>query len=258
MTRAPAASPARPRELLADATHRPTPLPRGPWVMFQRWHELLFAHWAVPSEPLRARLPAGLELDTFAGEAWLGLVPFRMSAVRLRGTPALPGVSAFPELNLRTYVRHGAHRGVWFFSLDAASRIGVRIARAWFHLPYFDARMACEEHAGEVRYRSLRTHRGAPPAELVARYAPVAPVERARPETLEHFLTERYCLFTADARGRLLRGDIHHRPWPLQRARAELERDTLAEASGLARPVGAPLLHYAHALDVLIFPLRRA
>ena len=126
--------------------------------MFQRWHELLFAHWPVPAEPLRARLPAGLELDTFEGEAWLGVVPFRMSAVRLRGAPALPGVSAFPELNLRTYVRRGEQRGVWFFSLDAASALAVRAARLWFHLPYFEARMTCDGRADGVHYRSERTH----------------------------------------------------------------------------------------------------
>ncbi len=226
--------------------------------MFQRWHQLLFAHWPVPSAPLRARLPAGLELDTFEGEAWLGLVPFRMSAVRLRGTPALPGLSAFPELNLRTYVRRGEHRGVWFFSLDAASSLAVRVARAWFHLPYFHARMDCGEDVDGVRYHSVRTHRAAPAAELLARYAPLAPVEFARPGTLEHFLTERYCLFAASPRGALLRGDIHHRPWPLQRAEAEFERDTLAQASGLARPDGSPRLHFARELDVVIWPPRSA
>ena len=178
--------------------------------MFQRWHELLFAHWPVPAEPLRARLPAGLELDTFEGEAWLGVVPFRMSAVRLRGAPALPGVSAFPELNLRTYVRRGEQRGVWFFSLDAASALAVRAARLWFHLPYFEARMTCDGRADGVHYRSERTHRGAPAAALVARYAPRAAVELARPGSLEHFLTARYCLFAATLRGALLRGDIHH------------------------------------------------
>ena len=226
--------------------------------MFQRWHELLFAHWPVPAEPLRARLPAGLELDTFEGEAWLGVVPFRMSAVRLRGAPALPGVSAFPELNLRTYVRRGEQRGVWFFSLDAASALAVRAARLWFHLPYFEARMTCDGRADGVHYRSERTHRGAPAAALVARYAPRAAVELARPGSLEHFLTARYCLFAATRRGALLRGDIHHEPWPLQRAEAELERETLAQASGLARPNGTPLLHYAHRLDVLIWSPRRA
>jgi hypothetical protein len=245
------------RELLARTQHRPWPLPRGPWVMFQRWHELCFAHWPVPASALRPLLPHGLELDVFDGSAWLGVVPFRMSGVRLRGTPPLPGLSRFPELNVRTYVRRGERRGVWFFSLDAANRPAVRAARRWFHLPYFDARMECAERGGEVRYRSLRTHRGAPPAELVARYAPIAPVELARPGTLEHFLTERYCLFAATPAGELLTGDIHHLPWPLQRASATLETNTMAAGARIALPATAPLLHFARELDVLIWAPRR-
>jgi hypothetical protein len=221
--------------------------------LFQRWHELLFAHWPLPPDRVRPLVPPALELDTFDGRAWLGVVPFRMSRVRLRGTPALPGLAAFPELNVRTYVRHGERRGVWFFSLDAASRAAVRAARALFHLPYFDAEMECAERGGEIHYRSSRTHRGAPPAELRGRYAPSAPVELARPGTLEHFLTERYCLFAAGSRGRLYRGDIHHAPWPLQRARAELETNTMARASGLELPAVPPLLHFARVLDVLIW-----
>jgi len=247
-----------PRELLGTVAHRPGPLPSGPWVQFQRWHDLLFAHWPVAPERVRPRLPSGLELELFDGSAWLGVVPFRMSAVRLRGTPAVPGLSAFPELNVRTYVRQGEQRGVWFFSLDAASALAVRVARAWFHLPYFRAEMTLVERAGTIEYRSRRTHRGAPPAELVARYAPVAEVEPTRAGTLEHFLTERYCLFAHDpARGLLRRGDIHHRPWPLQRARAELPTNTMAAASGLTLPDTAPLLHFARELDVLIWAPRR-
>ena len=242
---------------LARTEHRPYPLPARRWILFQRWHELLFAHWPLDPDRVRALVPAGLTLDTFEGEAWVGVVPFRMSGVRLRGAPALPGLSAFPELNVRTYVRHGEKRGVWFFSLDAASRLAVRAARAWFHLPYFDARMACVERSGEIHYRSLRTHRGAPAAELVGRYAPSAPVELARPGTLEHFLTERYCLFAAGPRGQLFRGDIHHLPWPLQRAQADFETNSMAQASGIPLPATAPTLHFARVLDVLIWTPRR-
>ena len=225
--------------------------------MFQRWHELLFAHWPIPAERVRPLVPSALGLDTFDGLAWIGIVPFRMTRVRLRGTPALPGLSAFPELNVRTYVRHGERRGVWFFSLDAASRLAVRAARSWFHLPYFDAEMECAERAGEIHYRSSRTHRGAPAAEFRGRYAPSTPIELARPGTLEHFLTERYCLFAAGPRGRLLRGDIHHSPWPLQRAQAELATNTMAAASGLELPTIPPLLHFTRVLDVLIWAPRR-
>ena len=223
--------------------------------MFQRWHALLFAHWPVAPDALRGRIPAELELDLHDGRAWIGVVPFRMSGVRLRALPPLPGASAFPELNVRTYVRHRGVGGVWFFSLDAASRLAVRAARAWFHLPYFAAEMEAAERDGWVDYRSRRTQRGAPGAELRARYRPVGPVEPAAPGSLEDFLTARYCLFARGPRG-LLRGDIHHLPWPLRRAEAEIERETMTAASGVA-VTGAPHLAFAQRLDVVAWAPRR-
>jgi uncharacterized protein YqjF (DUF2071 family) len=250
------APPSSVRALLRQTAHRPGPLPRGLWVMFQSWHELLFAHWPVRADDLRRHLPPGLDLDLFDGRAWLGVVPFRMSGVRLRGMPPLPGLSAFPELNVRTYVRHGEQRGVWFVSLDAANRLAVRAARRWFNLPYFEAEMELVERGSEIACRSLRTHRGAPPAEFRARYSPVAPVQRARPGTLEEFLTERYRLFALGPRG-LSCSEIHHHPWPLQRARADIAANTMAQASGLLLE-GPPLeLHFARRLDVLIWAPRR-
>jgi uncharacterized protein YqjF (DUF2071 family) len=250
------APPSSVRALLGQTAHRPTPLPHGPWVMFQRWHQLLFAHWQVPADDLRRHLPPGLELDLFDGRAWLGVVPFRMSGVRLHGMPPLPGLSAFLELNVRTYVRRGEQRGVWFVSLDAANRPAVRAARRWFNLPYFDAEMELVERGGEIAYSSRRTHRVAPPAEFRALYGPVGPVQRAGPGTLEEFLTERYTLFALGPRG-LVCGEIHHHPWPLQRAWADIAANRMAQASGL-RIEGQPLaLHFARRLDVLIWAPRR-
>ena len=216
------------------------------------WHDLLFAHWALPADDVRPLVPSCLDLDLRDGLAWVGLVPFRMSGVRLRGTPAVPGPGAFPELNMRTYVRGGrdARAGVFFWSLDAASRIAVRAARAWFHLPYFDAEMACLADGERVAYRSHRTHRGAPAADFGALYGPTGPVFRAAPGSLEEWLTERYCLYAVDARGRASRGEIHHGPWPLQPARAAIDSNTVAAAAGLRLPDVAPHLLFARRLDV--------
>ncbi len=150
---------------LEQLAHRPWPLPAGPWVMAQTWHDLLFAHWPVPIATLRPHIPTCLAIDTFEGQAWLAVVPFRMSGVRLRGTPA-PWLSAFPELNVRTYVAADGKPGVWFFSLDAGNPLAVAIARAWFHLPYFRARMSCEERNDWIEYKSERTHRHHPPWPL--------------------------------------------------------------------------------------------
>jgi uncharacterized protein YqjF (DUF2071 family) len=246
-------------EILGETAHRPWPLPRGPWVMAQVWHDLLFAHWPISVERMRAAVPGGLELDTFEGRAWLGIVPFRMSGVRLRWTPSLPRISAFPELNVRTYVWCGDRPGVLFFSLDARNPIAVAIARAWFHLPYFRARMSCDRAGDgeEIRYAHLRTHAGAPAAELSVRYRPVGPVFQARAGTLEHWLIERYCLYTAGNAGGARRAEIQHPPWSLQNAEASFERNTMASAHGFELPETAPLLHFARRQDVVVWnPIR--
>lgn len=239
--------------------HRPWPLPHGPWIMAQHWHDLLFAHWSLPPTTLRPLVPAALRLDTFADQAWVGVVPFRMSGVRPRGIVAVPWLSSFPELNVRTYVTaaDGSKPGVCFWSLDAANPIAVAIARRWFHLPYFNALMSLQRDGDAITYRSRRTHRDAPPAELLMRYRPTGPVFRAQSGSLEHWLTERYCLYTVTNRNRVMRGEIHHPPWPLQPAAAEFEINTMAQAAGIDLPNSAPLLHFAARLDVVAWPPRR-
>ena len=217
--------------------------------MRQRWEDLLFAHWRCSRAVLRDRVPASLEIDTFDGDAWIGVVPFRMANVGLRALPGVPGATAFPELNVRTYVRRDDRPGVWFFSLDAASAIAVRLARAWFRLPYFDAEMHVSANGDHVRYSSARTHAGAPEASFDARYGPSGPVTVASPGTLDHWLIERYCLY-AGSEARLVRADIHHRPWPLQPAWAQISHNTMAHAAGVELPTASPLLHFAKRLDV--------
>ena len=239
--------------------HRPFPLPHARWVMVQRWHDLVFLHWRLPPAVLRPLVPADLELDTYDGSAWLGVTPFRMSGVRLRWLPPVPWATKFPELNVRTYVRRGGLAGVWFFSLDAASTLAVVGARATFGLPYFRARMRLErdggEGAGGVSFRSRRV-RG--DAELIARYAPRGAVRQRQKGSLEHFLTERYCLFARGPFGRLRVGHIHHVPWPLQDADVTIERNTMVAAAGVMLPDEPPLAHFSHFLDVRIWAPRRA
>jgi uncharacterized protein YqjF (DUF2071 family) len=161
------------------------------------WHDLLFMHLPIPEEALRSLIPPALHLETFDGSAWLGITPFRLSGTRPRSLPSVPPLSNFPELNVRTYVTANDKPGIWFFSLDARSPIAVRLARATFSLPYFDAEMSCHLVGDEVRYRSVRTHRGAKEARFAGRYRPVGGPFNSRPGTLEHFLTERYCLYSA-------------------------------------------------------------
>lgn len=245
--------------LTRHTDHRPWPLPAGPWTMTQRWCDLLFAHWPIPAEAMRAFVPPTLCLDTFDGEAWIGVVPFHMRNVRPRGLPAVPWLSHFAELNVRTYVTaaDGSKPGVWFFSLDAANPVAVMLARRFFMLPYFNAAMDVKTVGDALYYTSRRTHQGAAPANFMARYRPTGPVYHAAPGTLEHWLTERYALYATDTRGRPFIGEIHHLPWPLQSAMAEFEINDVTGAAGLGLPDVVPLLHFARRLDVLIWPLKR-
>lgn len=244
-----------PDDILAHAAHRPWPVPDGPWIMTQSWHDLLFAHWPLDPGVLRDIVPASLPLDVFDGRAWIGVIPFHMTNVGPRGLPSLPSVSVFPELNVRTYVTLDGKPGVFFFSLDAASTLAVIGARTAFHLPYYRAEMAVHTGTRRITYRSVR--RSPTSAQFAATYEPIGPVSRAQPGTLEHFLTERYCLYTTTRSGQPRRLEIHHKPWPLQPAEAQIAVNTMATAAGISLPAVAPLLHFSKRMDVLTWGLAR-
>ena len=240
----------------AGPSTRPWPAPSGPWAMRMSWHDLCFLHWRVDPLQLQPLLPSGLTPDTHAGSAWLGIVPFRMTDVSPRGMPAIRGLADFGELNVRTYVTLGGRPGVWFFSLDATQPLAVRFARTVFHLAYLDARIEIARDGDTVAYDSARTDRRGGAAALTVRYRPHGPPVASEPGSLEHFLTERYCLYAAH-RGRVYRQEIDHRPWPLQPADAEIERCTMTRPLGIELGSGAPLAHYASSLDVVAWLPRR-
>ncbi|HZT42777.1 MAG TPA: DUF2071 domain-containing protein [Chthonomonadaceae bacterium] len=242
-------------EMSLEAEHRPWPLPEGPWIMSQDWRSLLFAHWPLPVEALRPFVPAALPLDLFDGHAWLGIMPFRITGATVRFVPPVPWVSDFAELNVRTYVTLEDKPGVYFFSLDAASALAVAAARQFFHLPYYEASMEVRHEGGWVQYSSYRIDSKEAPADLVGRYRPAGDVFHARKGSLEYFLAERYCLYTLDESGQVYRGEIHHPPWPLQPAEAELTQNTMAQAQGICLPDSPPLLHFAIYQPTLIWPL---
>jgi uncharacterized protein YqjF (DUF2071 family) len=238
---------------LAHTDHRPWPPPRSRWTWRQTWRELLFAHWPVPAAELRRHVPAELTVQEFDGTSWVGLVPFRMTGVMLRPLPDLPWVSAFPELNVRLYVERDGKPGVWFLSLDAANPLAVWAARRFFHLPNNQARMSMRLADGAFHYDSRR-----PGAAFAGWYRPVSEVYAAAPGTLEHWLTERYCLYARRPDGTLWRNEVHHQQWPLRRAEAGIQENTLFAFHGL--PVAGPpaLLHYSEKLDVVVWPAERA
>jgi hypothetical protein len=249
------ASPFLQERVTRISEHRPWPMPRRPWIMGQTWTDLLFAHWSVAPAELEAVVPPQLALDTFEGRGWIGVTPFGLRNLRLRLTFPVPCLSAFPEINVRTYVTVDGKPGIFFFSLDAASRLAVVAARHAYRLPYFHARMGLERRGGAISYASERIDERRPaPAAFRGRYGPVGTACPPRPGTLEHWLTERYCLYTLDDALRVQRAEIHHPPWPLQPARAEIATNTMADEVGVTLE-GDPLLHYARRQDVVLWEL---
>jgi uncharacterized protein YqjF (DUF2071 family) len=243
----------------------PTMRPRQWPVMRQQWRDLLFVHWPVSTEVLRPLVPPQLELDLFDGTAYVGLVPFTMTGVRPVGLPAVPGLSSFHETNLRTYVRLADRDpGVWFFNLEAANAIAVRLARRLFHLPYHYAHMLLEHEpasrpieSATILYAGARRWPGPRPASYAVRAVPIAAASQAQPATLDHFLVERYVLFTV-WNAKLFLGRVHHTPYPLQPARILTLDETLLAAAGINRPETAPLAHFSSGVDVEVFALRPA
>lgn len=230
-------------------------MPTRPWAWRQTWCDLLFAHWPIPADAVRPLVPDALEVQEFDGTSWIGVVPFHMTGVMRRPFPDLPWISAFPELNLRLYVEFDGVPGVWFLSLDAANPLAVWAARRWFHLPYFHAQMAITGLPAKVSYRSFRPSRTRG-IEFISDYEPRSEPYRAAAGTLEHWLTERYCLYAQTPRAEILRAEIHHAPWPLQHATATIERNDLFRPHGLSVSGAPALLHFSRRLDVVVWPPR--
>ena len=236
---------------LRELKHRPWPLPKSEWTWRQSWRDLAFIHYRVPGDCLRKLVPPALTVQEFDGTAWVGLVPFRMAGVMKRPWPDLPGFSEFPELNLRTYVEVGGKPGVWFFSLDATSWPIVWGGRTLYGLPYFLAKMRQERVDGWWDYSSRRRADG---ARFAARYRPMGEVFFAQPGTFEHWAAERYCLYAPGGAGRgLRRVDVHHAPWPLQRAEVEIQACEVLKAAGIEASEGGPVCHFSSGVDVVSF-----
>jgi len=232
---------------LEETEHRPWAVPDRPWVMGQTWDDLLFVHYRVPVERLQEHVPDGLEVQQHSGSGWLGVTPFAVTGLRARGLLPLPFASSFRALNVRTYVTHADKPGVWFFSLDASSQLAVEAARRLYRLPYFRAEISVRRRGDELLYDCSRGGGKA----FSAAYRADGDSFRAEPGSLEHFLTERYCLY-AERAGQLYRADIHHRPWPLQPAAARVDLNTMPPVKVTE---GDPLVHFSARQDVVIWPL---
>ena len=260
--------------------------PRGWPLMHQTWGKLLFMHWPISAELLRPLIPQEFEIDTFDDAAWIGIVPFTMWGIRASFLPSIPGTSAFHELNVRTYVHYQGVPGVWFFSLDAASRLAVWVARRFYHLPYFNAEMDLRQNGNTIEYSSQRIDaltygeffraertgfpadfnvhrfRDVERAELKVNWTIAEPLPPSKPDSLAFFLTERYCLYSL-SRGQIYRSRIFHEPWPLRNATLSSPQSqsalssTMIESLGMSQLPGDPVLHYAESIAVNIWPLRK-
>jgi uncharacterized protein YqjF (DUF2071 family) len=227
--------------------HRPWPHPPTGWVMRQTWADLAFVHWEIDASQLRQLIPPSLEIDTFDGSAWIGLVPFDMRGVTPRYVPAVSALSDFPEINVRTYVTYKGKPGVWFFSLDVPNPLAVVAARGLFHLPYFLAKMQVSRQGERVDYSARYDQR-----VFEASYEP-KPGEPIRSMAFARWATERYCLYAAGRKGQLYRGEIHHRQWPLEVADLEVRENTYL------RPFAVKSQHpevlFSRSIDVVVWPL---
>ncbi|HEY6963054.1 MAG TPA: DUF2071 domain-containing protein [Gaiellaceae bacterium] len=240
------AAAARQAAVTNDSAHRPWPMPEGPWANAQSWVDLAFLHWRVDADEIAKLIGPTVELDTFGGEAWLGITPFLLKDFRVRGTPPIPRLSTFAELNVRTYVTRDDKPGIWFFTLEAASTLAVEGAKRLYRLPYHRAQMSYRRAGDHVHYESARAG-----AAFSGNYRGEGDLFRAEPGSLEEFLTERYCLYTEDG-GRGYRAEIHHPPWDLQQGAATIDLNTMAPVAFLD---DEPHVLFSPRQDVVIWPL---
>jgi uncharacterized protein len=238
--------------MVMQNSNRSWPVPNKPWVMEQTWHDLLFAHWEIDADLLRPHIPEPLEIDTFDGRAWIGVVPFTMSDIRVRYLPEIPYINQFPELNVRTYVTYQGKPGVFFFSLDATNFVAVQTARTFFHLPYYFAKINVKKENETIYYQCQR--KSTETFQFNGSYKPISNVFYTQSGSLEYWLTERYCLYTKHGET-LYRGDIDHDPWPLQKAEAIITENSMISIEGYAIPENDPLLHYSKKLHVRLWGL---
>lgn len=251
------------QKYLVRTSHKPRPLPSGRWAITQRWNDLLLAHWPVPEAAMAALLPGWLDVDTYQGSAWLGIAPFWLDRIKLRGVLSLPGLSSFPDLNLRTYVRdqYTGTPGVYCFSFDASNLLAIGVARAVYHLPYYWAEMKFEQRS--EREFAFYSRRRFSEREVIfrARYRGLGPTQRTAGHwggSFEYFMTERTCLFSSNRAGQPIRANLHYVSWPLEDAEAEIERNDLPSAIGIKLPDIEPVLHYSRRLAVYVWPTELA
>jgi len=217
-------------------------------VMTQFWADLVFLHWRYRIEDVQRLLPDGVHVDAHDGSAWVALVPFRMERLGVPGGGPLPGVSTFPEVNVRTYVRSGDRRGVWFFSLDIDRLLPTAVARVGYRLPYC---WGAADHVRAGDHLVTRVVRRWPRSPAATTEIVVRAGERFEATDLERFLTNRWGLIAGRAH-KLRFAPVDHPVWPLHRAELVHLDDSLIEAAGLPAPAGDPHVMWSPGVDVRV------
>jgi len=200
-------------------------------------------------------VPRNLPIDTYRGQAWLGIVPFSMSHIHFKGLPPLPGLSAFPEINVRTYVTLDGKPVVYFLSLDAENRLAVLFARKFFNLPYFYSKFSVQKKTASIDYQMNRRQSGKAPLVFEAQYGPSGQTLKNQEQQLAQWLTARYCLYTTDSKGKIYRGNIEHSPWPLQPGKVSMKKNTITASLPITLLKTKPLVYFSKILKVNIWGL---
>lgn len=244
-------------DIMRKQDHRPWPMSSKPWIMRQTWKNVLFAHWPIPKEQLRPHIPSGLEMDTYDGSAWLGVIVLEIGGIYPRGLLSRSVVQRFPEVNLRTYVHYCGKPGVLFLSLDVENWASLNIAKRWYHLPYQKAKVSLQNERLVFRCHSMRNTMSNIPIVFKGNYYPNSETFLSEKGSLTHWFTERYCLFSTNKKGNLFCGEIHHEPWPLQKARAEINSNTLATPFQINLNEVEPVLHFSKGIDTVFWNIKK-
>ncbi|KAA9031579.1 YqjF family protein [Niallia endozanthoxylica] len=244
-------------DIMGDIGRRPWPLPSKNWIMRQRWRNLLFSHWPIPPEILRRHIPSALEIDTYQGYAYLGVIVFVIEGIHPRGLSSISLTPVFPEVNLRTYVHYQGKPGVFFLSLDVEDWASYTIARRWYRLPYKKASILFQKDGETCICQSVRKGTIDPSISFGVKYEPTSELYFPKEGTLDYWLTERYCLFSTNNGSNIYSGEIHHQPWPLQKAEAEISKNTLFTPFKMEGVEGKPIYHFSKGLDTLFWNIKK-
>ncbi|MBS4202106.1 DUF2071 domain-containing protein [Bacillus sp. FJAT-49732] len=243
--------------VLQETNHRPYPIPSKKWIMRQKWSNVFFMHWPIQPELLQPYIPSSIEVDTYDGFAWLGVIIFNIDGIYLRGFPPVSFRPAFPEINLRTYVKCDNKPGIYFLSLDVDDWTSYTLAKRWLNVPYHPAKISIQKNVDTFHYESLRMGSSNTPIVCKGSFTPQSNIFHPNSDTIDHWLSERYCFFSNDQRSNMYCLDIHHHPWPLQKADAVIKKNDLFKPFSFHLEDEKPILHFSQGVEALIWNIKK-